>query len=280
MMDAAPSAERVPDFVVIGAAKAGTTSLHHYLGAHPDIFMSSPLKEPRLFLGLDVAHAYWSRKRGITFGSQRELLTTYMLDGYAGERLFGESTADYTVGDMSLRHDIPRRMKAANPAMKLIYVVRNPFARIVSNHLHLCRLADRSIPPLRAIDFAADPHGRIMATTSLYFRQLEHYLDHFTKDSIHILIFEELIADPRATLSTLFRFLGVADDVYREESFPIHNASANRHELPSDSLRFSAAGHRALRRLFDVDIQAMEGFIGRSIDCWCLSAQEWAGGKV
>ena len=57
-----------PNFVIIGAQKSGTTSLYEYLRAHPDVFMSSPLKEPGYFLGPDVVPQFWKR-RGIDVAS-------------------------------------------------------------------------------------------------------------------------------------------------------------------------------------------------------------------
>ena len=81
----------LPNFLIIGAQKSGTTSLYEYLRWHPDIFMSFPMKEPGLFLGTRGARSLWAHK-GIDVPSLRHLLDQHMLHGHRGERLFGEAS--------------------------------------------------------------------------------------------------------------------------------------------------------------------------------------------
>lgn len=109
-----------PNLVVIGAAKCGTTSLHRYLGRHPDIGMSHP-KEPRHFVRAD-----WEAR----LGEQR-------LFDRMGSTIRGESSTDYT--KFPLWQDIPRRIHWVIPDAKLIYVVGDPVRRIVAQYVEAQR---------------------------------------------------------------------------------------------------------------------------------------------
>ena len=113
----------LPTFFVIGAPKAGTTSLHTYLDAHPQIQMSA-VKEPRFYAGPDNGIAY---------------PPDHVADPAAYEALFdpafpvrGESSTDYATHPR--RTGVPERIKAAVPEARFVYMVRDPIARTVSHH--------------------------------------------------------------------------------------------------------------------------------------------------
>ncbi|MBU1704643.1 MAG: sulfotransferase domain-containing protein, partial [Nanoarchaeota archaeon] len=128
--------EKVPDFLIIGAQKSGTTSMHEYLKTHPEIYMSSPIKEPGLFLPFDHMQKYFSKFFNLNLNSREQLIQKCVLSEYHGERIFGESSTYYTITDMSRSFDIPKKIFEANPKMKLIYCIRNPLSRMVSHYLH------------------------------------------------------------------------------------------------------------------------------------------------
>src|SRR5262245_60350196 len=109
--------------LVIGAQKAGKTSLHAHLASHPDVFMSQPVKEPGYFLD-DARMRRWSERRGIEVRSRSELLGTWMLQGYRGERVLGESTTGYSDASPGRPFDVPERVRRHNPSAKIVYVVR------------------------------------------------------------------------------------------------------------------------------------------------------------
>ena len=129
-----------PNLLIMGAMKSGTTSLYHYLRQHPDIFMSSPLKEPQYFLPFPMAkqklYETWG-ELSPSIGTKRDILQHYMLKGYDNEKIFGEATTNYTLGSIPARTDLPKRIHRANPSMRFLYIIRNPFERIVSNYLHI-----------------------------------------------------------------------------------------------------------------------------------------------
>src|SRR5258708_4333366 len=126
----------LPTFFIIGAGKAGTSSLHHYLDQHPEIQMSSN-KEPHFFAGPENGFPY---AMGRVSG-----LKEY-------ERLFdpafsvrGESSPGYT--SYPRRQGVPERIRELVPDAKFIYLARDPIARTVSHHLHRIAVAGQR-PPL------------------------------------------------------------------------------------------------------------------------------------
>jgi hypothetical protein len=187
----------LPNFFVIGAAKAGTTSLHTYLGRHPQIQMSAN-KEPRFFAG---------PANGIPFPSDR----VWDRDQY--ELLFdpsikarGEASTDYAAHPR--RQGAPARIKELVPEAKFIYLVRDPIARTISHFQMAVALMGERRSLKQALGDFSDHRSPYIAS-SLYGLQLENYLRHFPRERILVLDQAELRADRRATLIRAFSFLEV-----------------------------------------------------------------------
>jgi hypothetical protein len=219
----------LPDFLVIGAPKAGSTAVHEALVRHPQLFLSNP-KEPKYFLtggrrpsrrdhrGPGDAH---SRQEWIWQRDRYEQL----FDAAPPGALRGESTPFY-LWDTAAH----LRIREAVPHAKLIAIIRDPIDRAYSNWTHLradglepepdfltaCRLerqrADRGFAPFwRYLDL-----GR-------YGEQLEHLFSVFPREQVHVLRYKELIDDQQYTLDRIFEFLGVATGVV--PSIPPSNTS-------------------------------------------------------
>lgn len=177
----------LPNLIVIGAMKSGTTSLHHYLSLHPQIFMSEE-KEPRFF----TDEAKWSQGPA-----------WYEAHFPEPAPIRGESTPDYT--KFPAIRGAPKRIHSVIPDVRLIYLVRDPIERIISHYVdsysfgRLNGTLDEELA-----DF--DCH---LVNCSRYYLQIEQYLEHFDADRILILVSEELRNDRQRTLRTAFRFLGV-----------------------------------------------------------------------
>src|SRR3954452_4665444 len=146
----------LPNVFIIGAAKCGTTSLHHYLGQHPEISMSRA-KEPSVF-------------------SQGRWVTKY--ESYDG--LF-DCDAPYR-GDASTSYsrypvegDAAARIHAAVPDAKLIYLVRDPIERTVSDYVHHVAIGHEHRSLDEALKDFTDPENYYV-TTSRYALQVERYL--------------------------------------------------------------------------------------------------------
>jgi hypothetical protein len=183
----------LPNFLVIGAAKGGTTSLYQYLRQHPDIFMS-PMKEPNYFTDEDQLFG----KRSVRSRVEYERL----FDGVRDERAIGEATPRYlnAIGGIG-------RIHADLPGVRLIATLRQPAERGYS--AYLMRFTDsREWAPAEDV---LQP-GNYQFESGLYYAKLRRYFDTFPRDQIKVILFDDLIARPQETVRSLFRFLGVDPD--------------------------------------------------------------------
>jgi hypothetical protein len=188
----------LPTFFIIGAAKAGTTSLHYYLDLHPEVQMSA-VKETHFFAGPADGRPY-------------ELGRVETLEEY--EALFdpsvpvrGEACPSYT--SHPFREGVPGRIKELVPEARFVYSVRDPVARTVSHHQHRVSVGgeDRSLGEV--LGPCADPLQARETCMSLYATQLENYLRHFPAERFLVVDQAELLSDRDAVLRQLFAFLEV-----------------------------------------------------------------------
>lgn len=173
-----------PNLLIIGAMKCGTTSLHDYLNQHPDIFMSQP-KEIHYYDNLSKI-------------SRGEYLNHFKSD----KKIIGTTPQSYTKAHHQDFKDIPEKIFKDSPNVKLIYIVRDPFERILSHALEN-RFGD-SIE--RAKENLKSGH---YWKTSLYYYQISQYLKFFDKSQIHLLTLEDLKQNKVNELNKIFKFLGV-----------------------------------------------------------------------
>jgi hypothetical protein len=194
----------LPNLLVIGAAKCGTTSLHAYLDAHPDIAMSAP-KELNFFV------AELNGGRGLDWYERQ-------FDASAPVR--GESSPAYT--NYPFYAGVPERIRAALPDLRLVYLVRDPIERIVSHY----RLIEPD-PRLGSLAEAlADPvHGPRMLTVSRYWSQLEQFLRFFSAEQILVVDADELRDRRRETLARVYRFGGADPAFHSADLDRLHNVS-------------------------------------------------------
>ncbi len=177
----------LPNLIIIGAMKCGTTSLHFYLRFHPQIRMSRE-KELDFF----VEEFNWSK--GVGWYASR----------FRPAEVRGESSPSYS---SALRFPgVPARMHAVVPAAKLIYLIRDPVKRLVSHYVHNYSSGRESRTLTEA---ARDP---MYIDRSLYRRQLDHYLQYYPESSILVMEADELLHQRRAALRRVFEFLGVDPD--------------------------------------------------------------------
>ena len=190
----------LPNFLVIGAAKSGTSSLHACLARHPQIYMSSK-KELRYFVPREQLGRYdlgpnWYRSN---------FPTTL--------RVRGESSPQYSV--FPKVSGIPERIKATLGSAKLIYILRDPVERILSDFL---QIVDEYYPAPDFPDFLSTLRDRESYFYSLYFLQLSQYLQVFPRQNILVLISERFSSNPRLILRTIFEFLSV-DEAFSTAEF-------------------------------------------------------------
>lgn len=206
-----------PDFLIIGAPKAGTTALHAALAQHPQVFTSTP-KEPKYWLCDDAPPPAW-RGPGDAH-SQQEWI--WRRDDYA--RLFagaesgqlrGESTPFYLWS-----RGAHRRIGEQLPDVKLISVVRDPIDRAYSNWMHLW--SDGLEPEADFVRAFGLQDERVAAgwapfwryrELGLYGEQLTHLFEHVDPKQNLVVRYRDIIDDPQITLNRACEFLGIDTDL-------------------------------------------------------------------
>ena len=178
----------LPNLVITGAMKCGTTSLHYYLGLHPEISMSKQ-KELNFFLGTKK----W--KKGIDW---------YKSFFQKNTKIVGEASPNYS--NFTQFPGVPERMYSVIPKAKLIYLVRDPIERMIAHYTHQYSHGSEH----RAIEEAlTNPHHNFYLDRSLYYAQISCFLDYFDDNQILVLSAEELRQDTSNTLKRIFEFLDV-----------------------------------------------------------------------
>jgi len=193
----AERAGTLPNLIVIGGLKCGTTSLHHYLNLHPEIAMSRP-KELNFF----VAELNW------------ELGPEWYASHFdRAAPLRGESSPHYT--NLPRFQGVAERMRSTLGAeARVVYMVREPLERLLSHYLHNVGGGYESRPLAAAL---ADP-GSAYVARSRYAMQLEPYLAAFGRERILIVDNQDLANDREATMRRVFGFCGV-DAGFTSEQF-------------------------------------------------------------
>lgn len=212
----------MPNFLIIGAAKAGTTSLYSYLNQHPQIFMC-PEKEPRFFaLEGEPLDFGGPTQTSINRASINNLQAYCQLfEGVTDEIAIGEASTLYLSSPKA-----PERIKYYLPDVKLIAVLRDPVQRAFSSYLHLVRDGYETLSFAEGLKAEA---SRIQdkwqplwyyKQRGFYYEQLKRYFDLFSADQIKIYLFEDLNRDSTAIVQDITQFLGVDDnfspDITRE----------------------------------------------------------------
>ncbi len=299
---------KTPSFIVIGAGRSGTTSLHHYLKQHPDIFMSTP-KETNFF-------AYDGTQPPPSQANPRDARNLHPVRTWEEYRaLFANASEAQAIGEASPRYlrdpAVPGRIRRSLPEAKLVAILRDPVARAYSSYLMYVRegLETRSF----AEAVRDEQHGRNRDHVSgqwhylavgFYYRHLARYLREFPRERILVCLHEDLCHDTRGLLKSIFGFLNV-DDGFEPDVSIRHNpagaprsralhwllrkrplTTALKHRLPTGLVRATYGPAMALqgRNLakpslpaslraeliagYRSDILALQDLVQRDLSCW------------
>ncbi|MEO8723538.1 MAG: sulfotransferase [Sphingobium sp.] len=295
---------KAPNFMIIGAARAGTTALYGLVRQHPDVFMSA-IKETNYFAFEGKPLDY--RGPGAEFvnnsvASWDEYLRLFA-DAPAG-KMMGEATPLYLYQPESAR-----RIRARLPDVKMIAVLRNPVEQAFSHFLYA---RAQMIEPLTSFDdaLAAEPQRLAAHWQPLfqysnfprYYEQLQRFYAQFPADQLKIFLYEDYRSDPRKMLAEMFKFIGVdpnfVPDVSHETNMggqPRHvwlqalvmrpnpiaklagmvlpngarrviRDKVSRHNLSRDTLSPSAKAH--LLEVLREDISQLQELIKRDLSHW------------
>jgi Sulfotransferase domain len=195
--------ETWPNFFIVGAPKAGTTSLYAYLAQHPQVFMPA-MKEPQFFAQIHPTAEFEHLVDAIR--DRRRYLRLYR--GAAGFRAIGEASPSY------LWHpEVPARIKRVAPEAKIIIALRDPIERAQSHHLEDYREGAENLRFCAALrsDLARPRKGlgvsHMYVELGLYAEQVGRYLDVFGPYRVHVLLFDALERSARGVLASVCRFL-------------------------------------------------------------------------
>lgn len=231
--DAAPTSPdpaRLPNVIVIGAMKAGTTSMHNYLDVHPDVAVSTE-KEMRFFSDPDALG--W-------IGRYQDHFPT-------GTRYRVESSPQYT--KFPVVPGVVDRMADLVPDARLIYLVRDPIDRIVADYVEQVQwhAAHRTLDE-EVVD-AADPANAVLAS-SRYATQLEEFRRRFPAEQILVLDLADLGSDVVGTMARVFTFLGLTPPDVTADDYGRHNTLEEKYQVPGWVVRLRRGPLlRAVRRL-------------------------------
>lgn len=230
----------LPNFLVIGAAKAGTTALHWYLAEHPAVFMTR-VKDPSYF-------AYSTDADGRLLWGDPELHRFPVRSLAEYERLFADSAGYAAVGEASTMYlECPQsaaRIHSLLPEVRLICGIRHPVDRAYSDYQMYLRTQGERIDPARHLTASAEwarPDSRWMLI-GRYHAQLARYFELFPRERIHVYLFDEMKREPRETVRAVYRFLGVDPNFVPDFETP-HNVGG----MPASMLLEGLLSSSALR---------------------------------
>jgi hypothetical protein len=276
----------LPNLLVIGGMKCGTSSLHYYLSLHPEIFMSEE-KELCFFA------ERWDRG-----------LDWYARQFPSAAPVRGESSPNYT--KYPKLGGVPARIHSVVPDARLVYLVRDPVERIVSHYVDACSWGRER----RTLDDAVrEPEDNHYVNCSRYAMQLEQYLPYFPQSSILVVTSDDLREHRRETLGRIFGFLDVdarwwdaacelvlnttperrrknllgraaaraagrldatalAVTGYRHRAKPLVRAFVGATSSRLEPPRLSAARERELRSILGEDVARLRELTGLALDSW------------
>jgi len=240
----------LPNFLILEAAKSGTSSLYRYLAQHPDIFMSR-FKEPTFFVWADTQHEI----RGPGVGHVRRQVIRD-LDSY--RQLFSEAKEARVRGEASTGYlhtpGVAERIQQYVPEAKLIAILRNPIDRAYSAFLHARRAG---FEPLADFQQALEEEPRrirdrwigltLYTTLGMYAEQLDRYLAVFPTEQIRVYLFDDLVRDRISVAQDAFRFLEV-DQTFEPDVSKRANVGRVQN-IPLSSLRVRLRKNPLARRV-------------------------------
>src|SRR5919106_3104915 len=191
-----------PNFFIVGAQKAGTTSLYFYLKEVPGVYMS-PLKEPFYF----APHAVHNSASDIIRDKKEYLRVFEKANGYIA---IGEATPIYLWDP-----DAPKLIYQTVPHARIIMILRDPIERAYSNYLMRVRYSgvkssfyDELIRDYRSQEKLYGK-SQLYVEFGMYYEQVKRYFNIFGREQVKVIIFEEFVQHPAQTVNEVLAFLGV-----------------------------------------------------------------------
>ena len=217
----APDANKLPDFIIGGAMKCGTTTLHTILNSHPKVFIPD---EEIYFFDIDniLQHGDFnfydkSRKAWIFQAMERDAskMWSWYLSKFNGYEtmLRGEDSTTYLASPIAAE-----RIAIQNKPIKLIFMLRQPTQRAYSHYCHLLSRGRATYSFEDTIRF--DPQS--ILSRGLYKEQLEFWYNALPREQIKVILFEDFLANKQAVLKDICQYLQINFDALDREIIDTH----------------------------------------------------------
>jgi len=204
----------LPNFLVVGAAKSGTTSLYNYLKQHPDIYMS-PVKEPYFFSFINEQVVLKGPHDAKTQEGIISDLNEYkrLFSAVKNEKAIGECSNSY----LYFYEKSSRNIKRFIPQCKIIIILRNPVERTFSHYTQHKMIGHENLSFRNALEKEKEReiagwrwHYQYIGQ-SMYYNQVKWYMENFGKENVRVFLFEELKNGPLKLMEEIFNFLKVSN---------------------------------------------------------------------
>ncbi|MCP4758301.1 MAG: sulfotransferase domain-containing protein [Planctomycetes bacterium] len=231
--DQSPSA--FPDFYVVGAGRAGTTSVHHYLSQHPKIFVPES-KSSSFFYASDLSGSPLIKEGA-------SIPEWFVQDEKNYINLYSSAPTNSIRGDVSPVYlastRVASRISATRPDAKIVVFLRNPVDRVYSRFTGRRRDGLEKIPTFEELvereintDLVRDDAHASYLASGMIAHQLRTYFDAFPRENIQIHFYEDFASDTQGIMASTCKFLGV-DDEFQFDVRQIHNRSGGRIRNPA-----------------------------------------------
>jgi Sulfotransferase domain len=248
----------LPNFLIIGAARSGTTTLYNHLKDHPDVYLPANKRpEPHFFL---KATEY---AQGLAYYEQR------FFSAWRNQRAIGEASTSYLFGT-----DVPKRIRGSLRDVKLVCILRDPVERAFSSYWHTIKSGLETLSFDEAILREAERKDGMTGTAmgeiapfayaerGFYHRQLSGWLSEFPRSQMKIVIFDDFVADPNKVLREIAGFIEVSPDDLPKRAVEVENRSV------PDETRMLSATRRRLLDEFREDVVALGQLLDRDLSHW------------
>ena len=239
----------IPNAIVIGAGKAGTTSLYKYLDAHPEIF-GSRIKELMYFSSKFGRGVEWYLSN---FPRQE------------GVKVYFEATPQYSLREKF--GNVPERIYDFNPDMSILYIVREPLSRIVSHYNHWSRRHPGRFTDIEA-SLQRPGQRKMFVDRTRYHYQIQHYLNIFPAEQVKVVFLEDLKSDFVPSLNEVFRFLGVEQCAETIENRVFNRRPRNKNAHVWKLEDISQESQKEIVETLSEDVQKLLSLCGKPADFW------------
>jgi hypothetical protein len=263
---------RLPNFLIIGAAKSATTSLAEYLTQHPDVFIPPGNKEPSYFAlqGQELPPAGPVPSR-----VHYELWYSHCVTKFEDyTALFESAGSERAIGEASVRYlyfpDAVRHIKESIPNVRLIAILREPVARLYS---HYCMNLQYQFEPLELLDAVAAESERKAdkwgwdwhyVGLGLYGEQLKRYYNAFSPEQIRVFFYDDFVKSPLQVIREICRHIGVDEKFSPDMSERGMVSYRPKSGIVERLLRWPRASRPGVERFLPIGIpRTMETYVER-----------------